>query len=180
MMDLYVIRHGNTPSNTKGTMNGRLDEDISELGIEQAKAAAPEIMKLPIDLILCSPMKRTRHTMELINGNNVPVIFDDRLMERDAGGYTGKALTAMDRARYWNWYTGEDNGAETVQEICARLRDALDEYREKYAGKTLLLVTHNGVSRAIYAYFNGIPADGNMRSAGSVKNCEVSKYSWEH
>ena len=39
-----------------------------------------------------------------------------------------------------------------------------------------MIVTHNGVARAIYAYFNGIPEDGNMLEVGGQKNCEIKEY----
>lgn len=73
-MKLYVIRHGRTKCNDEHKYNGKLDEDINETGIEQAKKASEEVKNLDIDLIICSPLLRTRHTCELVNINKVPVI----------------------------------------------------------------------------------------------------------
>ena len=73
-MKLYVIRHGRTDCNTQNKYNCRYDEDINEEGVEQAKNASKLVKNLNIDLIICSPLKRTKHTMEIINVNNVPVI----------------------------------------------------------------------------------------------------------
>ena len=39
----------------------------------------------------------------------------------------------------------------------------------------ILLVTHQGVSKAINCYFNGIPKDGNLQTLG-IDNCEVKEY----
>ena len=36
-MNIYVIRHGRTNNNDLGLFNGRNDEDINDIGIEQAK-----------------------------------------------------------------------------------------------------------------------------------------------
>ncbi len=36
----------------------------------------------------------------------------------------------------------------------------LDEIKEKYKNKNILLVTHGGVARAIHFYFNELPKDG--------------------
>ena len=66
----YVIRHGLTKCNIEKKYNGRYDEDIIEEGINQAIKASHIVKNLDIDLIICSPMKRTKHTMELINVNN--------------------------------------------------------------------------------------------------------------
>lgn len=54
-------------------------EDIIKEGINQAIKASHIVKDLNIDLIICSPMKRTKHTMELVNINNIKVIYDDRL-----------------------------------------------------------------------------------------------------
>ena len=82
-MKIYIVIHGQTKCNVENKYNCRLDEDINEMGIEQAKQAREKVKKLNIDLIICSPMKRTKHTCEIINVNNIPVIYDDRLIERD-------------------------------------------------------------------------------------------------
>ena len=40
--------------------------------------------------------------------------------------------------------------------------------------KNVLLVTHGGISRAIYWYFNGIPENGN--SSDINENCKIYEY----
>ena len=49
---------------------------------------------------------------------------------------------------------------------------------EKYNDKTILLVTHEGITKVINCYFNGIPEDGNLQMLG-LKNCEVKIYEVE-
>ena len=61
-MKIYIVRHGQTKCNVENKYNCRLDEDINEMGIEQAKQAREKVKKINIDLIICSPMKRTKHT----------------------------------------------------------------------------------------------------------------------
>lgn len=82
-----------TKCNVEKKYNGRYDEDIIEEGINQAIKASQIVKKLDINLVICSPMKKTKHTMELVNVNNIKVIYDDRLMERDNGKLT---LTKID------------------------------------------------------------------------------------
>ena len=175
-MKLYVIRHGRTDNNDQGLFNGRYDEDINETGIHQAELAREELDKYDIDLIICSPMKRTRHTAEIINTKNIPIIYDERLMERDTGSLTLQPVESVDRDRYWNYYCDKYEDVEPIKEVCKRSYAVLDEIKEKYSDKNVLIVTHNGVARTIYTYFNGVPEDGNMLSVGSHKNCEVKEY----
>ena len=45
-MKLYVIRHGKTKCNEENKYNCRLDEDINETGIQQAKKASKIVENL--------------------------------------------------------------------------------------------------------------------------------------
>lgn len=177
-MKLYVIRHGLTKCNVEKKYNGRLDEDINEIGILQAQKAQEVIKNLDIDLIICSPLLRTRHTCNIINVNNVPVIFDNRIEERECGIYTGKELGDFYYTDYWNYHSKvKVEGLETIQDLFKRIKIFLDEIKEKYKdkNKNILLVTHGGVARAVYFYFNEVPKDGMIQKFGS-KNCEISEY----
>ena len=175
-MKLYVIRHGKTRCNAEDRYNCRLDEDINELGIKQAEEAREKVKKLNIDLIICSPMLRTKHTCNIINANNIPIIYDKRLEERDCGKLTNEKLGEFYYTDYWNYYSDKKiEGLETIQELFKRVDSFLDEIKEKYKDKNILLVTHGGVARGIYFYFNPIPKDGKLESFGS-SNCEIKKY----
>lgn len=175
-MKLYVLRHGQTQYNVEKKFNGRFDEDINEEGIRQAEKAAETVKNLEIDLVICSPLKRTRHTCEIANVNKVPVIFDERLEERDIGVYTGKPLGEFYEKEYWNYNsTKEVEGLESIRDLFNRVKAFLDEIKEKYKDKNILLVTHGGVSRGIYFYFNEIPEDGMLQKYGS-SNCQIKEY----
>lgn len=178
-MNIYVIRHGRTNNNDLGVFNGRTDEDINDIGIKQAEKARDEIRKIDIDLIICSPMKRTKHTAKIINLNNIPIIYDNRLIERDTGEITLKPYQMIDREEYWNYYSTKYKNVESVPNLLKRVSSCIEEICKKYKDKNILIVTHNGVSRAIYAYFNGLPEDGKILKIGNQKNCEIRKYNVE-
>ncbi len=175
-MKLYVIRHGQTNCNRENKYNGKLDEDINEVGIEQAKSAQEDVKKINIDLIICSPLLRTRHTCNIVNVNNIPIIYDKRIEERDCGKLTNEKLGEFYYTDYWNYYSNKNvEGLETIQELFDRVKSFLDEIKEKYKDKNILLVTHGGVARAIYFYFNEIPEDGMLETFGS-NNGEIKVY----
>ena len=175
-MKLYVVRHGRTNCNDEGKYNGKLDEDINEVGIKQAKEARKKVEKLDIDLIICSPLLRTKHTCNIININNIPIIYDKRLEERDCGKLTNEKLGEFYYTDYWNYYSNKKiEGLETIPELFKRVSLFLDEIKEKYKDKNILIVTHGGVARGIYFYFNEIPKDGKLENFGSG-NCEIKEY----
>ena len=175
-MNIYVIRHGRTNNNDLGLFNGRNDEDINDIGIEQAKKVRDTLRKINIDLIICSPMKRTKHTANIININNIPIIYDNRLIERDTGDITLMPYEIIDREEYWNYYSTKYKNVETVDNLLKRVYSCINDIIKNYNNKNILIVTHNGVARAIYAYFNGIPKDGKIWKIGTQKNCEIRKY----
>ena len=65
-----------------------------------------------------------------------------------------------------------------MRNICERVWDLLDEIKEKYKDKNVLLVTHGGTCRAINAYFNGIDEDGYVQSV-KINNCEIKEYEYK-
>ena len=178
-MKLYVIRHGRTQNNDSGIFNGRFDEDINETGIKQAEEASKKIKDLSIDLIICSPLLRTRHTANIVNVNNIPIITNDLLMERDYGSLQGKPVKCIDKKTMWQYKKNACiEGLEETKDIYERVKKCLTEIKQKYGDKNILIVTHNGVARCIYAYFYGIPANGDMSDYGSQDNCEIKEYDW--
>jgi len=175
-MKLYVTRHGQTDGNLNRIMDGIRDIELNEEGIKQANQTKDKLKDVFFDLIICSPLTRTRQTMEIINVNNSPVIYDERIIERDCGEFMGQSFDSVNREAFWNYYDKTVyQKVESIQNLFDRVHGFLDEIKEKYKDKTILLVTHKGVTRAINCYFDGIPEDGNLENIG-FSNCEVKIY----
>ena len=66
-------------------------------------------------------------------------------------------------------------GLESIQDLFKRIKNFFDEIKEKYKDKNILLVTHGGVARAVYFYFNELPKDGMIQEFGS-SNCGITEY----
>ena len=173
-MKLYLIRHGQCESNVIGRFN-YVNEDINEVGIKQAEDLREKIKDIDYDIIISSPLLRALHTAEIINVNNKEIITDDRLQERKHGSLEGVSCSLVDRDEQWNYYSEKRFGtAEMTKELCNRVKEFLDELKEKNY-KSVLIVAHSGVSKAFYVYFNGVPEDGKLLNLG-LKNTEVKEY----
>lgn len=173
-MKIYVIRHAETNSNRNG-IAGDIEEDINETGVKQCIEAREKIKDLKLDLIISSPAKRTRHVTEIINVNNVPVIYDERIIERDLGIYEYYKFEDIDRIDFWNYYPKKYLELELMKNVCNRVNDFIKDIKNKYADKKILVVTHGGITRGFYCYSFGIPEDGNLADVGQ-KNCEIKEY----
>src|SRR5699024_1838300 len=108
-----------------------------------------------------------RKTAEIINeAKNVPIIFKETLEERCFGEFEGKTQQEF-QDEIWNSeilanynLNKQYKGIETIQDLCNRVWNLIDELKKDYAEKNILLVTHGGVTRAINGYFNGPNKEG--------------------
>ena len=181
-MKLYIIRHGQTNWNRKGRIQGKTDIELNEEGIEQAKEARKILEEYPIDMIVSSTLKRARKTAEIINeSKKVPVLFKDVLEERGFGEFEGKTREEIQDEIWTSEILDNYNlnkqykGVETIQELCSRVWNLIDELKENYTDKNILLVTHGGVTRAISGYFDGANENGILEDL-KLQNCGIKMY----
>ena len=181
-MKFYIMRHGQTDWNKKGKTQGKTDVGLNEEGIEQAKQARKVLENYPIDMIVASPLKRARKTAEIINETRkVPIMFDKALEERGFGYFEGKIRKEihdeiLDSEILDNYSLNKEyKGVETIRGLCDRVWRLLNELKEEYADKNILLVTHGGVTRAISGYFNGVNDKGILEDL-DLQNCEIRRY----
>ena len=172
-MKVYIVRHGEVPHNALKQFN-TIDEDLNDVGIKQAKELREQIKNINFDIIISSPLIRTKHTANIINSQNTKIIFDDWIKERDCGDLSGKSFNVTNREEYWNYNATIQYGtSENIKSFFKRVENFLDELKDKEY-KNVLIVAHSGVAKAFSAYFEGIK-DGKFLHRG-LKNCEVKVY----
>lgn len=159
-MKIYVVRHGQTDWNIKGKIQGQKDIELNSTGIKQANDLRDKINVLDIDLIMCSPLKRTKKTAEIINKDkNLKIIYKEELTERGLGDFEGKDCET-DEEQIYNYYKNDKKmNIEPVKNLCDRINKLLKDIKENYYTNKILLVTHSGTARAIEAYFYGIDSN---------------------
>ncbi len=164
---LLLIRHGETVWNAERRFTTHSDLPLSEVGLEQAAAAADALAATAIDRIYSSPLRRARVTAETIAARQAgapEVIVDDRLTEIDAGPFEGLTEDELQSGSmaddYARWHTDAEpefpEGAETFDAALARAAAFLDEH----AGDTgiTLVFSHGSLTRLIVSsYFLGGP-----------------------
>lgn len=176
-MNIYVIRHGQTNCNKLHKYNCRYNEDLNTEGINQASQVKNQLKNLDIDLIICSPLKRARHTADIINVNKLPIIYDYDLIEREGGKLTNTYIDSYFEKEYYNFYSNNIvEGLEPLPILFDRVHSFLDKIKTKYPSKNILLVTHGSVVRAIQFYFEPMPDDGMLLRVSGQKNCEIKQY----
>lgn len=178
-MKLWIIRHGQTDWNKNGKIQGSTDVELNETGIKQAEDTIQTFNEYNFDLIICSTLKRAIKTAQIINKEkNIEIKYDSRLIERHCGDYEGTPTT-LDEEPLFNINTNvSTHNIEPVNDLYKRVSSILDEVKEKYKDKRVLLVTHGGTTRAIEAYFFGVDEKGIMPPE-TIKNCEIREYEYK-
>ena len=165
-MRIYIIRHGETDLNVKAVMQGRLDEPLNQSGIDLAAITGRAMRDIRFDRCISSPLKRARQTAETVlreSENDIPVEFDDRLLEIDFGDLEGRAISEMGDAgrRFFTdpfRFPGFPNG-ESVRDVCERTQEFLKELIAADDGKTYLVSTHGCALRAMVNFLSDDPSD---------------------
>ena len=101
-MKIYLIRHGQVNHNLYKIYSNE-DKDLNETEIKQAENLKEKMQNIEYDIVISSPLKRAKHTAEILNINNKEIIFDDRLVERNPGSLEGQPYEITDREEAWNY-----------------------------------------------------------------------------
>ncbi len=145
---ILLVRHGQSTWNALGKWQGRADPPLSPLGQQQAASAATRIGI--VDAVISSPLVRARQTAEIIaEGIGVgPVDTDNRLIETDAGDWTGLTFHEI-RTGWPGWldqHKWPDNFEKEI-DIVARMAEALIDIAARHPGASVVAVTHSGAMR---------------------------------
>ncbi|CAM3814080.1 histidine phosphatase family protein [Mesobacillus thioparans] len=158
MLNLYVIRHGETEWNKEKRSQGRLDSSLTDKGKEDARLLGARLHDTEFKQIISSPSGRTLETAKLIRGEReIPLLTDERLMEIDLGEWQGKTEDEIKTIypdefhTYWNEpdiYTSI--GGETFLQVQQRLVDFLEDLEKTVTNGNVLIVTHGVVIKTLY------------------------------
>lgn len=173
-MKLYVVRHGQTIANKEKVVSGDQESPLTIEGINQGKKLHEKFKLLKIDLVFSSPLLRAIDTAKLIT--NKVVYIDNRLKERNYGLNEGKPIKDTNPDELWDYNLNTDKYEnEKVKDLIARAKDFINYLKKNYPDKTILVVTHSGLARAIYYTQNEIPNNGKLNSP-ELENCGYEKY----
>ncbi|MCF0129593.1 MAG: histidine phosphatase family protein [Pseudobutyrivibrio sp.] len=179
---LYIMRHGRTDWNDLKKMQGRTDIPLNEAGIKMAQKAAEEYVGIHFDVCYCSPLTRAKETAELLLKNReVPIIFDDRLIEMSFGSFEGSTgFGENEGSPIYTFFKHPEEyeaaeGAESFEELFARTGEFLKEVALPLVdeGKDVLIVGHGAMNSSIVCQVRDLPIK-EFWSAG-IENCKLMK-----
>jgi len=147
-VELWLVRHGETEWSRDGKHTSTTDLDLTEKGVEVARALREKLSGTRFDLVLTSPRHRARRTAELAGFSDYEV--DEDLVEWDYGEYEGVTTAEIrEKVPGWTVWTHPTPGGETADEVGERLDRVVTRARED--GGRVLAFGHGHAMRALAA-----------------------------
>lgn len=163
-MLIYIVRHGETNANKEGYLQGWSNDPLNENGRTLAEITGQGMRGIHFDYCISSPLIRAKETAEIIlreSRNDIPVVFDDRIMEINFGRFERTNIRDERVAQFLQKpiidYRFPDG--ESIIEVMGRTQGFLKELMNKDDGRTYLISTHGCALRAMLNYLYEDPDD---------------------
>lgn len=184
-MNIYLLRHGQTEENRKGSYYGNLDISLNAIGISQGEKAKTFFKDIKLNRVYISDKKRTLEMAKLVIGQaKIEIIQDNRINETNFGDFEGKTYEEIktfypEECIRWenNWKEFEPPSGESYIELCKRVKRFMEDIK-KLDCDNILICTHSGVIRAIYCYV--MNEDIDLFWKFGCKNGDISLIKYEY
>lgn len=163
---LLLIRHGQSEWNALRRWQGQADPPLSELGRQQAAAAASRLD--PVDVVAASTLQRSRVSAEIIAeimGCDPPIPMPE-LIERDVREFSG--LTRDQIEKQFPGFLEDGRrplGWEQDDALLDRVLAGLKRLADLVGNRTAVVVTHGGVIYSLEDHL-GCPPDRVANMSG--------------
>jgi 2,3-bisphosphoglycerate-dependent phosphoglycerate mutase len=171
---LILVRHGESEWNLKNLFTGWRNPDLTEKGIEEARAAGQALAAKGYEIDICytSGLKRAHQTLDLILDEmgivNMTIVRNQALNERDYGDLSG--LNKDEARKKWGeeqvhiWRRSFDvapPGGESLKDTAARTVPYYEAEIQPLLmeGQTVLVSAHGNSLRALVMFIEGLSAD---------------------
>jgi broad specificity phosphatase PhoE len=166
VLELWLIRHGETDWNVEGRIQGFADRPLNDKGRRQAELLAARLDQTPFDAVYASDLDRASATARTA----LPcaeVRLDPRLRELSYGIFEGKTWTNLDAdeaaaARHWS----EDRFGRRIPggESYGDLMDRIAAFRADLPERgRIAAFSHGGTIRSALYGVLGRPTPGAWR-----------------
>ena len=157
---LLLLRHARHAAAENHTFIGSTDIELSEEGRRQAASMDAFLQPYHPERCFCSPLKRCIETIRTFAGLQVEISPD--LREIDFGNWEGKTFDQIqemdpEAVNQWSCFDPEFSfpGGERVSDFLVRI-DHVATALASCPEKTILVVTHAGIIRALICHFLGL------------------------
>ncbi len=167
MLQLIVVRHGETIENTLGLCQGQTDGTLSENGIANNKLLANELSNIQIHKIYSSPLKRAAETAkEIYKYHQIELAYRDNLMEWYLGKLQGKKFP--DDFDITNLGDDMENAGLVQKRLLSFLEEIIDQHKDQI----IVFVSHGLTIKVLTTILEKLP----LNKVSDVKLMKNSGY----
>lgn len=186
MLQVYLVRHGETEWNVARRIQGQSDSPLTANGVRQAQQVAEKVKSAGITHIISSDLGRTRQTAEIIaQACGCEVMTDSRLRELNMGVLEQREIATLNtQEEAWrkSLIDGTPDGripqGESMTELGSRMQAALTRCLDLPENSRPLLVSHGIALGCLLSTVLGLPAYAERRLR--LRNCSISRVDYQN
>lgn len=162
VLDIYLMRHGQTQWNLDKRLQGGTDNPLNETGQKQAADLAKQLAGVRFDQVYTSALQRARTTAEAVAGGTAITVLP-ALSERSFGKFEGIYEDDRDAVRFaefkqrGNQLDDGLDGGESLGSQAARVKKAVQEIVARHQKGAVAIVAHGGVNPLVLAALLDLP-----------------------
>ena len=162
VLDLYLVRHGQTAWNLEKRLQGSTDNVLNETGRRQATELGQRLAGVKFSHIYSSGLKRAQETAAAFAGST-PVTALPALNERSFGKFEGifederSAALFAEFGKRGSVLDDALDGGESLQSQANRVKTAVREITAKHRSGSVAIVAHGGVNPLALAALLDLP-----------------------
>jgi broad specificity phosphatase PhoE len=157
MVNIILIRHGETDWNTEQVFRGRIDVPLNQVGISQAEAVGFSLRDRDIDALYSSPLKRALETAQMLaKGRKLEIKSEEGFIDINFGLWQGifhQKVKEDFKDLYTRWITEPHKvtfpEGESLAEVKVRAQKALNSIVKENPGRTVAIVSHRVVNKVL-------------------------------
>ncbi len=185
MLEIILVRHGETAYNANETFRGRADVPLNETGLKQARLLGEYLSQEKIDHVYSSPLKRAVKTAEAIaTPQKLKVKRVENLNDIDCGEWKGLTLKEVQEKYteiYQDWVDTPEQvkipGGESLEDVRRRALPFVQDAVTRCPEGKIVLVSHRAVNKVLICSLLGL--NNSMFWSFKLDTGAITRFSYD-
>jgi len=182
MLEIVLVRHGETDWNVEEIFRGRADLELNETGVQQAELLGEYLSRDRIDFVYSSPLQRAVKTADSIAAHHtLEVNAVSNLIDFDFGEWQGLSLKEVKAGYeeiYRDWTETPEQvripGGECLEEVRSRAMSFVEDAVMRCGEGRIALVSHRVVCKVLICALLGI--DNSHFPGIRIDTCGITRF----
>jgi broad specificity phosphatase PhoE len=178
MLEILLIRHGQTDWNRDRRIMGRKPIPLNIQGRRESEAIGRALREIQIQAIFTSPVERAVQTARLIaRGRKLKLEMVPEVAEIDYGDWIGKTFDEVTEDEAYRVYHATPKlahppGGEKMVDVHRRAVNFIEALRKRHEAGRIVVVSHADVIKIVVTHYLGLDLNDLLRLR--IDNCSVS------